>query len=73
MHRRYELNNVTLFTDLWVYAVDTLLHELLLQSEHRWGTWCEGCGECGVVRMGGFVCPLPQFCLFLRDDCITGP
>ncbi|GAX85342.1 hypothetical protein CEUSTIGMA_g12759.t1 [Chlamydomonas eustigma] len=34
-HRRYQLNNVTLFTDLWVYAVDTLLHELLLQSEHR--------------------------------------
>mmetsp|Transcript_19563 Transcript_19563/g.42445 ORF Transcript_19563/g.42445 Transcript_19563/m.42445 type:complete len:788 (+) Transcript_19563:181-2544(+) len=35
VHRRFERGNVTLFTDLWVYAVDTLLHEMLVQSEHR--------------------------------------
>ena len=35
VHRKYDQGNNTVFIDYWVYAVDTLLHEMLLQSEHR--------------------------------------
>eukprot|EP00798_Chlamydomonas_sp_ICE-L_P028909 gene28909-32104_t len=35
VHRRYGDGNHSMFMDMWVYAVDTLFHELLAQSEHR--------------------------------------
>ncbi|EFJ41258.1 hypothetical protein VOLCADRAFT_119761, partial [Volvox carteri f. nagariensis] len=36
VHRRHDLpGNQTVWSDGWVYAADTLLHELLLISEHR--------------------------------------
>ncbi|GLI69587.1 hypothetical protein VaNZ11_014246 [Volvox africanus] len=36
VHRRHDFpGNHTVWSDMWVYAVDTLLHELLLISEHR--------------------------------------
>eukprot|EP00798_Chlamydomonas_sp_ICE-L_P023547 gene23547-9071_t len=35
VHRRYDSGNTSMFMDMWVYAVDTLFHELLAQSEHR--------------------------------------
>ena len=37
-HRRYREGNRTEFMDVWVYAVDQLFHELLIQSEHRSAT-----------------------------------
>ena len=35
VHRKYEEGNSSVLVDNWVYAVDTLLHEMLLQSKHR--------------------------------------
>ncbi|KAL6758371.1 exostosin-like glycosyltransferase [Haematococcus lacustris] len=35
IHRRYHQGNVSLDIPNWVYSVDTILHESLLQSQHR--------------------------------------
>ncbi|KAJ9526350.1 hypothetical protein QJQ45_009826 [Haematococcus lacustris] len=35
VHRRYHQGNVSLDIPNWVYSVDTILHESLLQSQHR--------------------------------------
>lgn len=47
VHRRYVSGNTSRDMDLWVYAVDALLHEALSQSEHRCG-W-PGCTACTRV------------------------
>jgi hypothetical protein len=35
VHRRYHSENFTMHTDFWGYALETMFHELLLQSPHR--------------------------------------
>jgi hypothetical protein len=35
IHRRYHGGNVSFDINNWVYSADTLMHETLLQSEHR--------------------------------------
>ncbi|KXZ53466.1 hypothetical protein GPECTOR_7g916 [Gonium pectorale] len=36
VHRRHDFHfNNTIWSDMWVYAADTMLHELLLISDHR--------------------------------------
>lgn len=35
VHRRFDDFNSSMYIDFWVYAVETLLHESILQSPHR--------------------------------------
>lgn len=35
MWRRFGDDNTTVFGDTWLYGIETLMHELMLSSEHR--------------------------------------